>query len=304
MVILDVLEAASECIPTRARAYIKRAEFVQRLYDRLVVARSFREKFGRKPNLRNPTTFNEKVLYKMLHDRRPILTRIADKIRMRDYVVEKIGAQHVTKAYQICDATSEVDWQTLPQRFVIKANHGSAMNIIVSDKDRLDIAETVSILDAWLARNFYFHLREWAYRDIRPGILIEENLSDYAGIAPIDWKFFTFEGRVELLQVDLDRFTGQRRNLYDRQLRRLSARSTHPPAARDPPFPKNIETMFSLAEQLGHGLDFVRVDLYNVGGRILVGELTNYPAAGLERYDPLEFEVALGRKWRLPSRYA
>ena len=303
MVTLRILDEAKRFVPGTLQQRIKQSAIVQNFYDRLIMTKNFQSRFGRKPNLRNPRTFNEKVVFKMLHDRRPLLTRLSDKVRVREFIAETIGTEYLTVAYQICDTASEINWQRLPQRFVIKASHGSGMNIFVSDRHRLNVVEVGEILESWLRQNFYFHLREWAYRDIKPAILIEENLFDAAGKPPIDWKFLTFDGRVALLQVDLDRFGDHTRNLYDRQLKRLSARSTYPSAKADPEFPRGIEKMFSIAEKLGRGLDFVRVDLYSVDGRILVGELTSYPAAGLELYDPPEFELALGDEWQLPPKY-
>jgi hypothetical protein len=276
---------------------------VQHPDEQAVVVRSFQKKFGRLPNLKNPTTFNEKVVYKILYDRRPILTRLQDKLQARDYVTERIGARYLTELYHVCRSPAEIEWLKLPRRFVIKTNHGSGMNIFVADKARIDVTSIALRLETWLAMNFYDACREWAYRDIRPTIFIEEMLSDDNGGMAIDWKFFTFDGRAEFLQVDVDRFTQQKRNVYDRRLNRLPFRGNHPNSPTDPKFPDNIDLMFSLADKLGIGLDFVRIDMYNLGGRIVFGEFTNYPGAGLERFYPAKFDKVLGRKWRLPARY-
>jgi hypothetical protein len=272
--------------------------------DATVVARNFETVFGRPPNLRNPTTFNEKIIYKMIHDRRPILTRMADKLQARDYVAERIGADYLTRIHQVCRSPAEIDWQTLPDRFAIKANHGSGMNVLVLDKSAVDVRLISSHLETWLAMNFYRSFREWAYRDIRPAIFIEELLTDRSGAMAADWKFYTFDGRAEFLQVNLDRFGRSTRNDYDRRLNRLPFSGPHHPRSpTDPKFPSNLELMFSLAEALGSGLDFIRVDMYNLEGRIVFGEFTCYPGAGLDRFDPAEFDELYGSKWRLPPRY-
>jgi hypothetical protein len=276
---------------------------VRRFEEREVVVRNYRKKFGRAPDLKNPTTFNEKVAYKILYDRRPILTRLQDKLQARDYVAERIGAEYLTELYQVCQSPGEIDWRNLPPRFVIKMNHGSGMNIFVPDKSRINMSSIEAQVNRWRATNFYrFHL-EWAYRDIRPTIFIEEMLTEDNGIMALDWKFSSFDGRAEFLAVNIDQLTQRKVNFYDRRLIRLPLRRGRPNLPTDPTFPHNIDLMFSLADRLGSGLDFVRVDMYNVGGRIVFGEFTNYPDAGLAPFDPPEFDEVFGSKWRVPSRY-
>ena len=276
---------------------------MRRFEEREVVVRNHRKKFGRSPDLKNPITFSEKVAYKILYDRRPILTRLQDKLQARDYVAERIGAEYLPGLYQVCQSPDEIVWQNLPPRFVIKMNHGSGMNIFVADKSRINTGAIASQLLRWRATSFYHRWLEWAYRDIRPTIFIEEMLTEETGAEVANWKFFTFDGRAQFVRIDL-KWDGQPAiNSYDRSLNRLNFRKGPPEAPMDPVFPHNIELMFSLADRLGSGLDFVRVDMYNVGGRIVFGEFTNYPGAGLELFDPPEFDEILGRMWRVPSRY-
>jgi hypothetical protein len=300
---LPVLDAAKKLIPAELRTRLKRVETIQQIYDRAVISRNFRRHWGRGPNLRNPTTFNEKVVFKMLYDRRPLLTRIADKVQARGYVAETIGPQYLTQVYQICDSVQEIDWPRLPERFVIKANHGAGMNIFVPDKSRIDLAWIASRFATWLGRNYYSFWREWAYRDIRPQILIEELLLGERSQAAIDWKFYVFDGRAEFFHATMNRFSDPRANFYDRQRGRLNLWYGYPNADEDPPFPENFEEMVARAETLAGGLDFVRVDLYNIGGRIVFGELTNYPSAGMGPFHPAEFDLRFGAEWRWPPRY-
>jgi len=249
--------------------------------------------------------FHEKVVFKMLHDRRPLLTRMADKVQARDYVAEKIGAQFLSRVYQICSSADDIDWQRLPQSFVIKANHGCRMNIFIRDKSEVNVAEVSSQLKSWLNTNFYFLYREWCYRDVRPLIMIEELLAGEQGRGLLDWKFWVFHGRVKYLEVGMGPRGKRTGNIYDRQLRRVNVRLPHRSNdVDDPVFPVNIETMFSLAETLASGLDFLRVDLYNVDGRIVFGELTNYPGAGRHLFTPPEFDEVIGRNWQCPARYS
>jgi len=271
--------------------------------DAALIARHFQGVFGRSPDLGNPRTFNEKIVYKMIHDRRPLLTRLADKLRARDYIAERIGPEYLTKIYQVCRSPDEIEWQSLPDRFALKTNHGSGMYLLVWQKSGLDLGRVSAQIKEWLAMNFYRSYREWCYRDIEPRIFIEELLTEDTGALATDWKFYTFDGRAEFLAINVDQFTRKTVTFYDRRLVRQPLRRRHPNAPTDPKFPHNIDLMFSLADKLGSGLDFVRVDMYNLGGRIVFGEFTHYPDAGLGSFDPAEFDTLYGSKWRVPERY-
>ena len=276
---------------------------LQPVLERAVV-RNFERVFGRRPDLDNPTTFNEKVAYKILHDRRPILTRLQDKLQARDYVAERIGAEYLTEIYQVCRSPTEIEWQKLPRCFVIKMNHGYGMNIFITDKSLINVSVIAPWIEKWRALNFYYCWGEWAYRDIQPAILIEEMLTEENSGMPADWKIYTFDGRAEFLALNVDLLTECKVSFYDRRLTRLPLRRIHRPnLPEDPKFPHNTELMFSLADKLGSGLDFVRVDMYNLNGRIVFGEFTHYPGAGLDQFHPPEFDEIFGSKWRIPCRY-
>src|SRR5260370_28367713 len=140
MSLFAILDAANKILPAGITRRIKRRlPIVERIYDRAIATQNFRERFGRKPNLRNPTTFNEKVVFKMLHDRRPLLTRMADKVHARDYVAEKIGAQFLSRIYQVCSSADDIDCHNLPPSFVIKRNLGGSMNIFVRNNSSLHV---------------------------------------------------------------------------------------------------------------------------------------------------------------------
>jgi len=302
--VFDLLRKVGRLAPARVRRRVSRLPVVETLYDREIVTRNYERVFGRVPDLKNPTTFNEKCTYKILHDRRPILTRIADKLRARDYVAERAGAQYLTELYQVCRSSDEIDWRKLPRRFVLKTNHGHDMNVLVPDKSKIDESQVSSRLDEWLATNFYDYTREWCYRDIRPALFAEEMLIEPDGATmALDWKFYTFDGRAELLAVNVDQSIQRKVNFYDRSLTRLPLSRGRPNSPTDPRFPDNIALMFSLADELGRGLDFVRVDMYNLGGRIVFGEFAHYPDVGLARFDPPEFDEHYGSKWRWPPDY-
>lgn len=277
--------------------------FDEWLYDCEVICSRYRSVFGEYPNLKNPSSFSEKIAYKELYDRRAILTQIADKIKVRDYVESRIGSKYLQDIYQIAATPEEIDWDRLPSKFIIKTNHGSGWNIIVTNKSMLDLNKTESQLRKWLNTNYYDQFREWCYKHIPRVVFVEKLLLDDQGKIPTDWKFFVFSGHAMFVQVNINRFENNQCNIYDRNLQKVDVRYHWENFSADIAFPPNIEEMFMLAERLGKGLDFVRVDLYNVNGRIVFGEMTNYPLAGLARFTPQEFDKQLGDCWTLPERY-
>jgi len=272
-------------------------------YDRWLLAHRFQYQFGRKLDLRAPRTFNEKVCYKRLYDRRPLLTMVADRVRVREYIAGRVGTDYLTRIYQICLSPLEIDYERLPSQFVVKASHGTGMIQIVRDKAALKIDEVTPQFQHWLGRNLYAEEREWCYRDIPPRLVIEELLLDERGMIPADWKFYVFSGKAAYVDVHFGRYSNDQRNMYDRALNRVNVRWLYPNLPTDPAFPHNIEAMFEVAERLAVGFDFLRVDLYNIAGRIVVGELTNYPYGGMAPFDPPEFDQVLGAMWSVPRRY-
>lgn len=271
--------------------------------DCAIVKHRYRQRFGRRPDLSVPTTFSEKVLYKRFYDRRPILTCVADKLAVRDYVAGIIGPEYLPCVFRAGRSIADLRWDDLPARFVVKASHGSGWNIIVQDRTDFDEAAAEAQVGLWLKSTFYLYTREWCYRDIPPGFLIEEFLEGQNGEVPDDWKFFVYHGRAVYLQIDRGRFLDHRHSFYTRDLERVDVRYLCDNLDVDPTWPSNLTQMFDLAERLGRDFDFVRVDLYNVCGRLVFGELTNYPNAGLMPFEPQEMDCEFGRHWKLPSTY-
>ena len=275
---------------------------------------------------RHPVTFSQKLLWKLVHDRRPLLTTFADKVAVRDYVADVAGPEVLTQLYGVFTDPGELDLVQLPPMFVVKPNHASGMIWIVdrapphghvsreaaslesgsvmTTRDALDWDLLVTTCHRWLAINYADVDLEWPYRSIPRRILVEELLLTPDGQIPTDYKFFVFHGRVRLVQVDTDRFDDHRRNLFLPDWRAVDARWIYPPADHDPPRPATLERMIHIAEVLGHETDFVRVDLYDLAGRIVFGELTSYPAGPhAPPFSPASFDGELGRHWTVPQHY-
>ncbi len=271
------------------------------LADRALIYHHHHFKYSKYPDLENPRTFTEKIHYKMLYDRRPILTVFADKIRVRDYVAERVGEKYLTTIYQVAQTPEEINWLKLPARYFVKTNHGSSMNILVEwdtvSYNDLYIKNVKGLLNRWLHTDYSDFCGEWCYRDIPKRLVYAEEDLGALDERPIDWKFHVFDGKVYCFMVHRN----QRCNFYDRDLNLLNV-SQHQENFSDlMVFPDNMEEMLFVAERLAEGMDFVRVDLYNIDGRIVFGELTNYPHAGLVPFNPPEFDRLLGDQWKLAS---
>jgi hypothetical protein len=269
--------------------------------DRMHQALRFRRWHGRFPNLHNPVTFSEKVVWRKLYDRRPLFTLVADKYRVRYFVAQRVGPHILTDLLYVTRDPATIPFNRLPDRYVVKANHGSGWTRIVAGGKEIDRAVLVAQCRDWMRTNFYIQDREWAYKDICPCILVEEFLDGGGGVVPPDFKFYVFGGKPLFIQVDVDRYSNHGRNLYDPAWRLLDVAYSYPNIGREIRRPAQLEVMLKVAETLGSEIDFVRVDLYEVSGRVKFGEMTNYPEGGMARFDPESFDAYLGGLWQLPS---
>jgi len=270
-----------------------------RLRDVVLIARDFRAAFGHYPNVFFPKTFNEKVQTRKIFDRRRGLSTWADKYAVREYVRTKIGEAVLPALYYVSADPLEIPFQELPMQYVVKATHGSGWIQIVRDDTTVDKQDLINRCLGWLSMNYSDLTREWIYRDIPPRIVIEEFLDDGTGGPPKDYKFFVFGGKVKVIQVDLDRFIHHTRNFYDPNWTRLDCRLGYEnfdaPVAR----PGNLGTMIDYAEALSDNIDFVRVDLYDIRGKVYFGELTNTPANGLKQFHPSSWDEVFGAFWKM-----
>jgi len=256
---------------------------------------------GYRPRFKDPRTFEEKLCHRMLYDRNPLLTFLSDKLKVRDHIARTVGHEHLVPLIWSGDDPEEIPFSELPQKYVIKTNHGCGYNIIVKDGAELDKEKTKNQVRKWLSENYcQDHLigLEWAYKNINPTILVESFLDDH-GKEPVDFKFFCFSGRSEYLQMNFDRFSNPSEKTFDRELRPLDLWQGFEQHQGPIKVPHNISEMLQVAESLAGNLDFIRVDMYNVDGRIFIGELTCYPGGGRIRWIPRTYDYVLGDKWKV-----
>jgi TupA-like ATPgrasp len=269
----------------------------------LAAIRRHKRRVGTYPNLLRPTTFNEKVLYRSLFDRRPIWTQLQDKHTAREYVRARIGEEALPRLYSVTQDPTEIPFDELPQKFVVKPNHGSGWIVLVPDKAQVNRQELIETCRGWLRQNYYDYCQERQYKPIVPCIMVEEYIDDGTGVAATQYNLHVFGGRVEVISImhggpqDIHRYrrpadvTGRWENIQESNDR-----------AQDLDPPPHIATMIEYAEALGKGLDYIRVDLYDTPDKVYFGELTSTTGSGAIRFQPREIDRYLGKLWPRRTR--
>ena len=250
-------------------------------------------------DVNNPKTFNEKLQWLKIHDRNPLYVTLADKYAVRDYVKDRVGNCFLNDLLGMWSNVSEIDWATLPESFVLKATHGSGMNILVTDKAALNLNKINDQLSSWMVTDYSRFGREWVYRDIPRRIIAESLLHDSTGNVPYDYKVFCMNGEPRFIQVDVDRFGVHRRVFLDVEWQRQAFTILHEQYQGDLEKPVYLDAMLDAAKTLAQGIPFVRVDFYALP-KIVFGEMTFYPGNGLEMFSPPEWDLRLGQMLELP----
>jgi len=256
---------------------------------------------GYELNLENPKTFSEKMQWIKVYgnlERRAIYT---DKYEVRKFVKEKIGEQYVVPLIGMYENVDDIDFESLPKSFAMKATHGSGWNIIVRDKSVIDWNAVKKEIMGWVRSNYYEVAGERNYKPLKGRIVVEEFLQDPSGDLK-DFKFFCFHGKPMYIQVDGDRFRGHRRDIYDLHWNRLPVQIHFKNLREAAEKPNRLDEMIQIAALLSERMAFVRVDLYFTNNRIYFGELTFVPGIGLERFNPVKFDEVFGKSIDL-SKY-
>lgn len=249
--------------------------------------------FGYIPNFNHPKTMNEYICANKIDDKKLNYDKYTDKYQVREYVAQVIGEQYLNKVLGIYSSFDEIDFDILPKSFVLKATHGSSYNIIVKDKNQLDKRAAKKRFDKWLSENFYFKDREKNYKNIKPRIMCDvylepsdEELEEY--------KVFCFKGKVGFIQHNKMLHGERHSNIFDSSWNLLPVRYGYSAFAGDSK-PENGDELVSVAEKLAEPFEFVRVDLYNVDGRIIFSELTFHSGGGLIPFVPKDYDRELGK---------
>lgn len=262
--------------------------------DEEYLIKLFKVKCGYKPNLENPQTFNEKLNWLKLHHHNPLLTILADKYAVKEYVKEKIGVEYVVPNYGVWGSFDEIDFDNLPSKFVLKATHDSGGATIVRDKKTLDVGEVRKKMEKQLSTGFYWASREWPYKDIPRRIIADELLNDHTGNELRDYKFWCFNGMPKYMYLTI-KGKNIYENFYDMDFR--PANINHGFPRHQPEFekPYGFETMKELAAKLSQGLPFVRIDFFLVDKIIYFGEFTFFDWGGTRPFESYEMDLELGK---------
>lgn len=259
---------------------------------------------GKKLNLKNPQEFNEKIEWYKVFYRPKILNRLADKYEVRSYVEEKIGKQYLNELYGIYDNGNDINFETLPDQFVVKANHTNSQNLIVKNKKTLDKNKAIKLFNKWLSKNQYYKKgQEWAYKDIKPKLVIEKFLKENDRNTLVDYKFYCFDGQPKFIDVHMDREEEHKQGCFDLDFNLLpfGKSKNYKTIPSDIEKPSNLSEMVNLAEKLADKLPFVRVDFYSVNGKSIFGEMTFYPADARKDFYPDEYNKIIGDYFKLPK---
>ena len=262
----------------------------------------FERMCGYKLNLDNPQTFNEKIQWLKLYYRNPLMTKCADKVGVREYIKEKIGEEYLVPIIGVYNSVDEIDFDTLPNKFVMKVNWGSGQNIIVADKSKINIKQKKQQLVEWMRQenNNYYGSLEWVYKDIKPKIIIEEFLDFDDDL--IDYKIMCYNGQPKNLFTCSERNSSLKVTFFDLNWNKLPFTRLYPTSKIDIEKPIFYNNMLRIAKILAEPFPFVRVDFYCIKNKLYIGEMTFYPGAGYEPFNPIEWDYKLGEMLNLPQK--
>lgn len=249
----------------------------------------------------NPQTYNEKLQWLKLNDIHPEFTKLVDKIDAKEYIAKKVGKQYIIPTIATWNSVDEINWDTLPNQFVIKSTNDSGGVVVCKDKSRLNIQQAKQKLKKLGKRDYSQISKEYPYKAVPHRFIAEEYMEDESGFELKDYKIFCFDGKAKFLFVATGRQSNDIRfDFFDIEYNHLPVINGHPNADSIPSKPVNFDKMIDLAEQISNGMRHVRVDLYNINGKIYFGELTFFHWSGIVPFEPFEWDVKFGEFLKLP----
>ena len=274
--------------------------------DKVYLQLMYYKHFHKFIDFKNPKTFNEKINWLKLYNRKPEYTQMVDKYAVREYVADKLGKEYLVPLLGVWKDPHEINFDKLPNQFVLKWNHDSGSVVVCKDKTTLNIAKTVAMLASKKRRNGYWYGREWPYKNVRPLIIAEQYMEDVKTSELRDYKFFCFDGVAKAMFIATER---QKKNeevkfdFYDMDFKYLNIRQGHPNADVSPSKPDTFEEMRRLAEKISTGIPHLRVDFYEVNGKVYFGELTFFHFSGMVPFNPEKWDDTFGNWVKLPDKF-
>lgn len=284
--------------------FLSNRVFFNKMSDETYLKLRYNCIMGRKLNLDNPVTYNEKLQWLKLYDRKPEYTKMVDKYEAKKYVADIIGEEYIIPTLGVWDTVDDIDFDALPKQFVLKCTHDSGGLVICKDKAELDIEETKNTLNHFLHRNFYSIHREWPYKNVKPRIIAEKYMEDESGYELKDYKFFCFNGKVNAMFIATDRNAETETcfDFFDCNFNHMPVINGHPNTKKEIKKPLGFEKMIELAEKLSSGIPQVRIDFYDINGNIYFGEITFFHWSGLKKFEPEKYDKIFGDWITLPNK--
>ncbi len=266
--------------------------------DKLYLSLMFRYYMGYWMNWKHPKTFNEKLQWLKIYNRNPLYTKLVDKYEVRNYIAKTIGEEFLIPLLGVWDKFEDIDFDKLPNQFVLKCTHDSGGLVICKDKSKLDLKSTRLKITRCLKMNYYWAFREWPYKNVKPRIIAEKYMEDSNDNELRDYKFYCFSGVAKVLLIVANREckAGETTmDYFDMDFKHLDFTTDHPNAKVLPHKPESLEKMKRFAEKLGNDFPHVRCDFYEVGGKVYFGELTFFDASGFNHFEPEKYDREFGR---------
>ncbi|MGI6501375.1 MAG: ATP-grasp fold amidoligase family protein [Anaerostipes sp.] len=255
-------------------------------------------------NLENPKTYNEKLNWLKLHDKNPLYTQIVDKYEAKEYVSNIIGDEYIIPTLGVWEHFEDIDFEALPNQFVLKCTHDSEGLVIVKDKSKLDKEMAKQKIEASLKQNFYYIGREWPYKDVKPRIIAEQYMEDHVDCELRDYKFFCFDGEPKAMFIASDRVSGHVKfDYFDLEFKHLDIKQKYEHADKPLRKPVTFDKMIDLSKILSEDFPHVRVDFYEVDGKLYFGELTFYHFSGFMPFEPKRWDIIFGNWIKLPHNH-
>lgn len=290
--------------PSNVLLYLMNKNFFKWIPDEKYITIKYKLEMNQKLNLKEPKTFNEKLQWLKLYDRNPEYTKMVDKYEAKKYVADIIGQEYIISTLGVWDKFEDIEFDKLPKQFVLKPTHTSGNVFICKDKEKINYKQLRKMINKWLKRDYYLVHREWPYKNIKPKIIAEQYMVDDSGMKLKDYKFFCFNGIAQTILVCSNRNGSfKNTNFYDINWNlQPFTREKHKNSNEQIKKPKNLDEMITVAEKLSKDIPFVRVDLYEINGKVYFGELTFYPSSGFEGFEPEEWDKKLGDMLELPTK--
>ena len=283
---------------------LKKSKYAMRIVpDKAYIQMYYFAHFKRFCNLRNPETYNEKLNWLKLHDRNEEYTKLVDKYEVKEYIASIIGEDYIIPTLGVWNHFDDIDFEKLPNQFVLKCTHDSEGLVIVKDKSKLDKVAAKEKIEAALKQNFYYIGREWPYKNVKPRIIAEKYMEDHVDGELRDYKFFCFDGQPKAMFIASDRASDHVKfDYFDLEFNHLDIKQKYPHAQNTLRKPETFDKMIEFSKILSKGFPHVRVDFYEVDGRLYFGELTFYHFSGFMPFEPSKWDKTFGDWIHLPKK--